>query len=288
MSKPVKKAIIPVAGFGTRMLPATKSIPKELMPLVDRPLLQYIVDEVKEAGIEQCIFITNRGKGAIEDYFDMNYELNRTMEDRGKTKYLEMMKDQTPTEGDMVFIRQKDPRGVGHAIWCARHLIHDEPFAVLFPDDIILNGVGCMKQMVDDYQSDQMMLAVEEVPLPDTEKYGILDVSEKCGNLVHAKGIIEKPKAADAPSRMAVVGRYILPADIIPILKTQETGAGGEVHVTDALNKLLSTHRLVGYQFDGRRFDCGGHAGYLEATVAAALDRNDLKDTMRDILAKYQ
>lgn len=286
MSK-ITKVIIPVAGFGTRMLPATKSVPKELLPIVDKPLLQYIVDEGRAAGIEQFIFITARNKNAIEDYFDVHYELNHSMAERGKKTLVSMMEAQTPPPGDMIFIRQQEAKGVGHALWCARHLIGDEPFAVMFPDDLILHSTPCLKQMIDAYLPHQMMVAVEEVPLEDTQKYGILDVTHQEGPLVHAKGIVEKPPVDQAPSRMAVVGRYLFPGKIMPFLMMQKPSVGGEIHVADAMMDLMGSHQLVGYRFQGDRFDCGAPQGFLAANVAAALRRPELASDMRQIWARY-
>lgn len=283
----ITKVVIPVGGFGTRMLPATKSIPKELLPIADTPLLQYIVDEARSAGMTQFIFITNRGKNAIEDYFDLHYELNHTMAERGKDDDVEKLCAQTPPPGEMIFIRQQEAKGAGHAIWCARDVIGSEPFAVMFPDDLILNSKPCLQQMIEAYKPGQMLVAVEEVPQEDTKKYGILDVERHEGNFVYAKGIVEKPNSSNAPSRMAVVGRYLFPAEILPLLIAQAPSVGGEIHVADAMMDLLPTHQLVGYQFNGARFDCGTPKGFLEANVAAALNRPDLKADMENILRRY-
>lgn len=287
MNTKVTKAIFPVAGLGTRFLPATKSIPKEIMTLVDRPLIQYAIDEAREAGITDFIFVTARGKSALEDYFDSNPELEKSLFSKGKTELLKQLRDTDMESGAIAYIRQREALGLGHAVWCARRLIApDEPFAVLLPDDVIAGQVGCLKQMIEAYQEvGGNMVAAMEVPPEQVSSYGVIDPIESNGRIVTAKGMVEKPNADVAPSNLAVIGRYILRPEIFDALKGQSAGAGGEVQLTDAICAQIGTGTPVtGYRFDGNRFDCGSKAGYLQATVAFGLARAELHDEFRAFL----
>ena len=282
----VTKAIFPVAGLGTRFLPATKSIPKEIMCLVDRPLIQYAIDEARAAGIEEFIFVTSRGKGALEDYFDSAPVLEANLKAKNKTTLLEELKRTDMDSGAIAYIRQREALGLGHAVWCARRLIaHDEPFAVILPDDVIAAEKPCLQQMVEAYQNiGGNMVATMEVPRQQTSSYGVLDVDEDMGALVRAKGMVEKPDPETAPSNLAVIGRYILTPDVLRNLESKEAGAGGEIQLTDAIAKEIGASNVYGYRFEGRRYDCGNKAGYLKATVAFALARNDLGDEFMKFL----
>ncbi len=287
MNTKVTKAIFPVAGLGTRFLPATKSIPKEIMTLVDRPLIQYAIDEAREAGITDFIFVTARGKSALEDYFDSNPELEKTLFSKGKTDLLKQLRDTDMESGAIAYIRQREALGLGHAVWCARRLIApNEPFAVLLPDDVIAGQVGCLKQMVEAYQEvGGNMVATMEVAPEQISSYGVIDPIESNGRIVTAKGMVEKPNAEAAPSNLAVIGRYILRPEIFDALKGQSAGAGGEVQLTDAIcAQVGSGTPVTGYRFKGDRFDCGSKAGYLQATVAFGLARAELHDEFRTFL----
>ena len=287
MKNRVTKAIFPVAGLGTRFLPATKSIPKEIMTLVDRPLIQYAIDEAREAGITDFIFVTARGKSALEDYFDSAPELEKTLKAKGKTGLLNELRRTDMESGAIAYIRQREARGLGHAVWCARRLVAaDEPFAVLLPDDVIAGQKGCLSQMVDAYQEvGGNMVAAMEVAPDQISNYGVIDPSETNGRLTTAKGLVEKPEAADAPSNLAVIGRYILRPEVFDSLKGQKTGAGGEVQLTDAIcAQIGSGTPVTGYRFEGDRFDCGSKGGYLQATVAFGLARAELHDELRTYL----
>jgi len=287
MNTKVTKAIFPVAGLGTRFLPATKSIPKEIMTLVDRPLIQYAIDEAREAGITDFIFVTARGKSALEDYFDSNPELEKTLFSKGKTDLLKQLRDTDMESGAIAYIRQREALGLGHAVWCARRLIPPtEPFAVLLPDDVIAGQTGCLKQMVEAYQEvGGNMVAAMEVSPEQISNYGVIDPIESNGRIVTAKGMVEKPSAELAPSNLAVIGRYILRPEIFDALKGQSAGAGGEVQLTDAICKQIGSGTPVtGYRFKGDRFDCGSKAGYLQATVAFGLARAELHDEFRTFL----
>ncbi|MBL1435783.1 MAG: UTP--glucose-1-phosphate uridylyltransferase GalU [Rhodobacteraceae bacterium] len=287
MNTIVTKAIFPVAGLGTRFLPATKSIPKEIMTLVDRPLIQYAIDEAREAGITDFIFVTARGKYALEDYFDSNPELEKTLFAKGKTELLKQLRDTDMESGAIAYIRQREALGLGHAVWCARRLISpNEPFAVLLPDDVIAGQVGCLKQMVDAYQEvGGNMVATMEVASEQISNYGVIDPIETNGRIITAKGMVEKPNSDVAPSNLAVIGRYILRPEIFDALKGQSAGAGGEVQLTDAIcAQIGSGTPVTGFRFDGNRFDCGSKAGYLQATVAFGLARPELHDEFRTFL----
>ncbi|MEM9717412.1 MAG: UTP--glucose-1-phosphate uridylyltransferase GalU [Pseudomonadota bacterium] len=282
----VRKAILPVAGMGTRFLPATKSIPKEILTLVDRPLIQYAIDEAREAGIEEFIFVTSKGKSALEDYFDGSPHLEATLEAKGKTDLLEILRTTNMESGEIVYVRQRDPLGLGHAVWCARSLIGDEPFAVLLPDDVIAAEKSCLHQMVDAYrQTGGCMVAAMEVPEDKTSSYGILDVAETMGPLSHVKGMVEKPKAGTAPSNLAIIGRYILDPKVMRNLDSQSAGSGGEIQLTDAIaQQMRDGEQVFCYRFNGTRYDCGSKAGYLQATVAFGLANPELHDEFSGFL----
>lgn len=291
MKKKVTKAIFPVAGLGTRFLPATKSVPKEIMTLVDKPLVQYAIDEAREAGIKEFIFVTSRGKGALEDYFDHAPQLEQSLRKSGKTELLKALKDTNMDSGAIAYIRQHKAMGLGHAVWCARRLIGNEPFAVMLPDDVIAGETSCLKQMVDAFEECQSaMVATMEVSPEATSSYGILDIKDADRRLVQAKGMVEKPAAGTAPSNLAVIGRYILTPKVMQNLGKIEEGAGGELQLTDAIAQEITEGRDVyGYRFEGQRYDCGSKAGFLQATVAFALSRPELHDEfagyLRDVVA---
>ncbi|UWQ95811.1 UTP--glucose-1-phosphate uridylyltransferase GalU [Rhodobacteraceae bacterium M385] len=287
MKKKVTKAIFPVAGLGTRFLPATKSIPKEIMTLVDRPLIQYAIDEARAAGIKEFIFVTSRGKSALEDYFDHSPELENTLRKKGKTEMLEMLKNTNMDSGAIAYMRQHKALGLGHAVWCARRLLGNEPFAVILPDDVIAAETPCLQQMVEAHaELGGNMVAAMEVPDDKTSAYGVLDVKEDMGSVVSVKGMVEKPAPGDAPSNLAVIGRYILSPDVMGHLNKIKSGAGGEIQLTDAIaQEISSADNVYGYRFKGQRFDCGSKAGFLQATVAFGLARDDLKDEFQDYLA---
>ncbi len=292
MTEPRKitKAVFPVAGLGTRFLPATKSVPKEIMTLVDRPLIQYAIEEAREAGIEEFIFVTSRGKSALEDYFDESPILEASLKAKGKMALLESLKETNMPSGQIAYIRQHQARGLGHAVWCARRLIGpDESFAVMLPDDVISAETSCLKQMVDAHQeTGGSMVAAMEVPSKKTSSYGILDVKEDMGSLVSVKGMVEKPEADSAPSNLAVIGRYILTPEVLKNLEKTEEGSGGEIQLTDAIaREIVEGRGVYGYRFQGERFDCGSKAGFLQATVAFALERADLRDELRLFLHEH-
>ncbi len=278
MKKRVTKAIFPVAGMGTRFLPATKSVPKEIMTLVDRPLIQYAIDEARAAGIKEFIFVTSRGKSALEDYFDNAPELENTLRKKGKTELLEELKNTNMDSGAIAYIRQHKALGLGHAVWCARRLVHNEPFAVILPDDVIAAEKPCLQQMVEAHEeTGGCMVAAMEVPEDKASAYGVIDIKEDMGSCVSVKGLVEKPPADEAPSNLAVIGRYILTPKVMQNLNKIKTGSGGEIQLTDAIDAELREGRDVfGYRFRGQRFDCGSKAGFLQATVAFGLARNDL------------
>lgn len=284
----IRKAVLPVGGLGTRFLPATKSIPKEMLPVVDKPLIQYGVEEARAAGIEEIIFVTSRGKTAIEDHFDHHWELIATLEARGKTAELELARSMMTAAGKISFTRQPEALGLGHAVWCARNLVGREPFAVILPDDLVLGEPGCLAQLVDAYGNvGGNLVAVEDVPREQTNRYGILDVVSDDGRLAEAKGLVEKPAPEVAPSTLSIIGRYILQPEVFDELDRQERGAGNEIQLTDAMARTIGRQPFHGLRFDGKRFDCGSKAGFLEANLAYALEREDLGDTMREILKRY-
>lgn len=285
LRKPVRKAVFPVAGLGTRFLPATKAIPKELLPIVDRPLIQYAVDEAREAGIEELIFVTGRGKTAIVEHFDTAYELEATMEGRGKA--LDVLDSSRVKPGNLVTVRQQVPLGLGHAIWCARAIVGDEPFAIFLPDELMVGSPGCMKQMVDAYREvGGNLISVLEVPREEVSSYGVIDPGEGRGALTEVKGLVEKPRVADAPSNLIISGRYILQPEVMRTLETQEKGAGGEIQLTDAMARMIGTQPFHAVTFEGRRFDCGSKVGFVEATLALALEREDMGAEIRNIAKK--
>ncbi|MGV8949457.1 MAG: UTP--glucose-1-phosphate uridylyltransferase GalU [Cypionkella sp.] len=289
-SKKVTKAVFPVAGMGTRFLPATKSIPKEIMTLVDRPLIQYAIDEARAAGIKEFIFVTSRGKSALEDYFDHSPELEATLRKAGKDDLLEVLKETNMDSGAIAYLRQNRPMGLGHAVWCARRLIGDEAFAVLLPDDVIAADKPCLQQMIEAYeQTGGNMVAAMEVSPEKASSYGVLDIDEDMGAIVRAKGMVEKPKAEDAPSNLAVIGRYILTPKVLTNLNKLKQGAGGEIQLTDAIAEETKAGKVFGYRFRGQRFDCGSKAGFLQATVAFGLARPDLREEfgayLNDVIA---
>ena len=283
--KQIRKAVFPVAGMGTRFLPATKAVPKELLPIVDRPLIQYAVDEAREAGIEQMIFVTGRGKTAIVEHFDIAFELETTMSERGKD--LGVLDPTRATPGDIITVRQQVPMGLGHAIWCARAVVGDEPFAIFLPDELMIGergGAGCMKQMVDAYaRTGGNLVSVLEVPHEEVSSYGVIDPGAASGNLTEVKGLVEKPAVADAPSNKIVSGRYILQPEVMRILEDQEKGAGGEIQLTDAMAKMIGDQPFHAVTFDGKRYDCGSKLGFVEATLALALQREDMGSSVREI-----
>ncbi|WNO53010.1 UTP--glucose-1-phosphate uridylyltransferase GalU [Stakelama saccharophila] len=279
--KPLRKAVFPVAGLGTRFLPATKAVPKEMLPVVDKPLIQYAVDEAREAGIEQMIFVTGRGKSALEDHFDIAFELESTMQERGKS--LEPLEGTRLKPGALAYVRQQEPLGLGHAVWCARDIIGDEPFAVLLPDDFMVGEPGCLKQMVEAYnQVGGNLICAMEVPDEATGKYGIITPGRRDGALTEVKGLVEKPKAGTAPSNLAVIGRYVLQPEVMRILETQGAGAGGEIQLTDAMAQMIGNQPFHGVTFDGVRHDCGDKAGFLHANIAVAFGREDVGPSVRD------
>ncbi len=284
----VRKAVFPVGGLGTRFLPATKAMPKEMLPVVDKPLIQYAVEEARAAGIEEFIFVTGRGKEAIEDHFDHSAELQNALLSRGKDDLWALIKDIPLGPGRIAYTRQPEPLGLGHAVWCARALINGEPFAVLLADDLILSDQPCLKQMIEAYEDlGGSMVAVMDVPREHTSRYGILDPVSDDGRLVQVRGVVEKPKPAMAPSNLAIIGRYILDPQVLTYLERQERGAGGEIQLTDALADVIGEQPFHGLRFEGRRFDCGDKVGFLEANIAFALDRDDMADAVRRILASY-
>ena len=278
--KPIRKAVFPVAGLGTRFLPATKAIPKEMLTIVDRPLIQYAVDEAREAGIEQMIFVTGRGKVAIVEHFDMAYELETTM--AGRHKDLSVLEPTRLKPGNLVTVRQQVPLGLGHAIWCARAIVGDEPFAILLPDELMIGQPGCMKQMVEAYNEiGGNLVSVLEVPHEEVSSYGVITPGLRRGALTEVRGLVEKPRIEDAPSNLIVSGRYILQPEVMRTLEGQEAGAGGEIQLTDAMARMIGTQPFHAVTFAGNRYDCGSKVGFIEATLAIALEREDLRDEVR-------
>lgn len=286
--QPVRKAIFPVGGLGARFLPATKAMPKEMLPIVDRPLIEYAVEEAKAAGIEQFIFVTGRGKTAIEDHFDFSYELNATLTERGRTLDLALIAGLLPPPGQVAYLRQQHPSGLGHAVWCARHLAAGEPVAVLLADDMVMAGTPCLKQMVTEYNRvGGNLVAVMDVPREHTSRYGVLATGREDGRLVEVRGLVEKPKPEEAPSTLSIIGRYILQPEVFDLIADQAPGAGGEVQLTDALARMIGRGPFHGYRFEGRRFDCGDKAGFIEATIAYALKHEVIGGKVRDILRDF-
>lgn len=288
-AKPLRKAVLPVAGLGTRFLPATKAMAKEMLPVVDKPLIQYAVEEAREAGIDQFCFITGRGKTAIVEHFDVAYELEKTLAERGKERELAQLRAEAMEPGSIVTVRQQVPMGLGHAIWCARHFVQDDPFAILLPDDLMLCERSCTAQLAEAYrETGGNVVAIEEVPRERVNRYGVLDVAEDKGRLVSVKGLVEKPAPEVAPSNLTIIGRYVLMPEVIGHLARMERGAGGEVQLTDGMAKLIGSQPFHGLRYEGRRFDCGDKAGFLEAQIAFALKRDDMAGAVREFLARYR
>jgi len=286
--KPLRKAVLPVAGLGTRFLPATKAIPKEMLPVVDKPLIQYAVDEARAAGIEQFCMVTGRGKAALIDHFDVAFELEATLSARHKEDALTMLRSERMEPGSITTVRQQVPLGLGHAIWCARVFIGDDPFAILLPDDLVLSKTPCLRQLADAYrETGGNVVAVEEVPREHVNRYGVLKTGAERGNLVEVLGLVEKPKPEEAPSTLSIIGRYILLPEVITHLSRMDRGAGDEVQLTDAMAKMIGHTPFDGLKFEGHRFDCGDKAGYLEAQIAFALARPDLGPSVRSFLKAY-
>lgn len=280
----IRKAVLPVAGLGTRVLPATKAIPKEMLPVFDRPAIQYVVDEAIAAGIEHFVFVTGRNKGAIEDYFDSAYELESTLREKGKTDALEALDAIRPIPGSMSFVRQQAPLGLGHAIWCARDIIGDEPFAILLPDVIVRAEPSCLAQMVDVYNdTGGNVIAVEQVPPEDVSKYGVIAPKSRTGNRIEMSAMVEKPPVETAPSNLAITGRYILQGKIFDFLKDQAAGAGGEIQLTDAMARLMKQDTFYAVEYEGVSYDCGDKLGYLRATLAHAIYNEEFGDAARKI-----
>jgi UTP--glucose-1-phosphate uridylyltransferase len=280
----VRKAVFPVAGLGTRLLPATKSIPKEMVTIVDRPLIQYAVDEAREAGIEELIFVTGRGKSALVDYFDQAFELEASL--KGKGKSLDVLEPSNAKFGEVITVRQQQPLGLGHAVWCARHIVGDEPFAVLLPDELMLGTPGCLAQMVEAYEKvGGNLVAALEVPDSETHKYGVIDPGATDGPLTEIRGMVEKPAPGTAPSNLMLPGRYILQPSVMRALDAQEKGAGGEIQLTDAMARLIGSEPFHAYRFDGERHDCGSAAGFVIANLAVALKRDDVGPAVRAFVA---
>jgi len=284
MPNRVRKAVFPVAGLGTRLLPATKSIPKEMITVVDRPLIQYAVDEAREAGIEQLIFVTGRGKSSLVDYFDQAYELEATL--KGKGKSLDVLEPSNASFGEVITVRQQQPLGLGHAVWCARHIVGDEPFAVLLPDELMYGRPNCLAQMVEAYEkAGGNIVAALEVSGSETHKYGVIDPGASDGRLTEIRGMVEKPAPGTAPSNLMLPGRYILQPEVMRALDEQETGAGGEIQLTDAMAKVIGQQPFHAYRFDGERYDCGSAAGFVIANIAMALERSDVGPAVQQFVS---
>ena len=286
--RPVRKAVFPVAGMGTRFLPATKAVPKEMLPVVDKPVIQYAVEEAREAGIEQFIFVTGRGKHIIEDHFDHAYELESLLQSREKTKELDSLLESLPVTGSVSFTRQQKPLGLGHAVWCARHLVGDEPFAVLLPDDLMVGEPGALARMMETYNAvgGGVVVAAEEKPQEELHRYGVFKIGATKGNAVEVQGMVEKPKAKDAPSNLTVIGRYILQPEVFAELDKRETGAGGEIQLTDSMARLIGRMPFHAVKTDCERYDCGDKAGFLQANLVMGLRRPDIAPSLKTLLAR--
>ncbi|MDP9127038.1 MAG: UTP--glucose-1-phosphate uridylyltransferase GalU [Pseudomonadota bacterium] len=283
----VRKAVFPVAGLGTRFLPATKAMPKEMLTLVDRPLIQHAVDEARAAGIEQFIFVTSRGKGSLEDHFDSNNDLKRTLEARNKTESLRLIQTTEIESGELLFTRQREPLGLGHAVWCARHLVGNEPFAILLADDVVLTKKPCLQQMIETYDRiGGNVVAVVDVPREHTNRYGILDIESDDGKIAKIRGLVEKPDPANAPSTLSIIGRYILQPEIFTELESKQKGQGGEIQLTDSMARLIGKQAFHGMRYEGTRYDCGDKAGFIEANVAFALAHPEIGRQVRASLKK--
>ena len=288
MPKKLRKAVLPVAGLGTRFLPATKALAKEMLPVVDKPLIQYAVEEARAAGIEQFCFVTGRGKTALVEHFDIAFELEATLRERNRVEALAQLDSMRIEPGSLLTVRQQVPHGLGHAIWCARAFIGDDPFAILLPDDLILSDTPCLKQLAEVYeQTGGNVVAVVEVPRDQTNRYGILKIGADDGRLVEVQGLVEKPAPKDAPSTLSIIGRYVLMPEVIGHLETLERGAGNEIQLTDGMAKLIGDQPFHGLRYEGKRFDCGDKVGFLEAQIAFALKRPDLADAVRGFLKNY-
>ncbi|QAU45006.1 UTP--glucose-1-phosphate uridylyltransferase [Bradyrhizobium guangzhouense] len=286
----IRKAVFPVAGLGTRVLPATKAMPKEMLTIVDKPLIQYVYDEAREAGIEHFIFVTGRNKNVIEDHFDRMFELDTTLSQRGKKAEQEILAQNQPEAGAVSFTRQQAPLGLGHAVWCARDIVGNEPFAVVLPDELVLNSPGCLKQMIDTASTlgeKSNLIAVEAVPDHLTHQYGICGVGKRTGKMFEVDGMVEKPAKGTAPSNLSITGRYILQPEIFKILETQERGSGGEIQLTDAMIGLAKSQKFYGVEFEGERHDCGSKPGFLRANIAYALKRPELREGLIAEMKKY-
>jgi UTP--glucose-1-phosphate uridylyltransferase len=289
VTKKLRKAVLPVAGLGTRFLPATKAMAKEMLPVVDKPLIQYAVDEARAAGIDQFCLVTGRGKTALVEFFDVAFELEATLRQRNKQAEIDLLHAAQLPPGAMVTVRQQEPLGLGHAIWCARAFIGDDPFAILLPDDLILSKTPCTKQLADAYyETGGNVVAVVEVPREQTKNYGILKIGADDGRLVEVKGLVEKPKPEDAPSNLSIIGRYVLLPDVIEHLSRMERGAGNEVQLTDGMARMIGNTPFHGLRYEGQRFDCGDKIGFLEAQIAFALERPEMAGAVRNFLRKYQ
>ena len=288
MASHVRKAIFPVGGLGTRFLPATKAMPKEMLPVVDKPLIQYAVEEAVAAGVEEFIFVTGRGKAAIEDHFDVSYELEKTLGERGRGDVLAAIRAIGLQPGQISYTRQMEPLGLGHAVWCARHHIGNEPFAILLADDLVMSETPCLAQLVAVHaEFGGNVVAVEEVPAEQTNRYGVLEIESDDGRMASVKGLVEKPDPAVAPSRLAIIGRYVLKPEVFEHLSRFEKGAGGEIQLTDAMAKLICKAPFYGLRFEGKRFDCGDKVGFFEANIAFALERPELRDDIASVLKNY-
>ena len=288
-TKKVRKAVFPVGGLGTRFLPATKSLPKEMLPVVDKPLIHYAFEEAKDSGIEEFIFITGRNKNAISNHFDHSYELQSILTEKNKDSELKQTKEWLPSPGCVMFTRQQEPMGLGHAVWCARHLVGDEPFAVILADDMVMSDKPCLGQMIEKYESlgGGNMAAVMDVPREQTSSYGILDIESSEGNLARAKGLVEKPAPDKAPSTLSIIGRYILQPEIFEVLEHQKKGRGGEIQLTDGMSSMLPVTPFFGFRFEGTRYDCGSPVGYVEANLAYALARDDMAPQVMEIVKRF-
>lgn len=286
-SQKVRKAVLPVAGLGTRFLPGTKAVPKEMLNIVDKPVVQYVVEEAMAAGIEHVVFVTGRNKAVIEDHFDIQYELNDTLKNRGKNAELEMLNSMLPKAGATSFTRQQEPLGLGHAVWCARDIIGDEPFALLLPDMVMQDKQGCLSGMMDLYNNTGgNVISVEEVAMEDAHKYGVVGVGEELDGGFEITGMVEKPARGSEPSNLFINGRYILQPEIFDILETQERGAGNEIQITDAMLKLADQQKFSGYRFNGSTYDCGTKQGFILANVAYAMERDDIRSSVQDDIRK--
>lgn len=284
----IRKAVMPVAGLGTRVLPATKSIPKEMMPVVDRPAIQYVVDEARAAGIEHIVFVTGRNKGSIEDYFDRAYELEVTLRDKNKHDLLAKITSEVPEAGSTSFVRQQVPLGLGHAIWCARDVIGDEPFAILLPDVLVKSKTSCLAQMVGAYEKvGGNIIAVDAVPMERVSSYGVIAPKSRDGNLIEMSGMVEKPPQDEAPSNLKITGRYILQPEIWGLLADQAAGAGGEIQLTDAMARMMETQKFHALEYEGEDYDCGSKIGYFEANLAYAIDHDEIGENARALLKKW-